>query len=48
MTPLVNRQFKLIARPIGLPKRSDFEFTGVPVPEPGENLGKLVLRIPGD
>jgi hypothetical protein len=32
----VNRQFQLAARPVGLPKPSDWEHTSNPVPEPGE------------
>ena len=35
MSTPTNRQFKLIARPVGLPKRADFEFTSAPVGEPG-------------
>jgi hypothetical protein len=31
MATLNNRQFKLIARPVGMPKRADFEFTTEPV-----------------
>jgi len=33
MTALTNRQFKLIARPIGLPKRSNFELASAPAPD---------------
>jgi NADPH-dependent curcumin reductase CurA len=43
MTPLTNRQFKLIARPVGLPKRADFEFTSVPVAEPG--AGEVLVKV---
>jgi len=43
MTPLTNRQFKLIARPVGLPKRSDFEFTSAPVAEPG--AGEVLVKV---
>jgi len=43
MTTLTNRQFKLIARPVGLPKRSDFEFTSVPVAEPG--AGEVLVKV---
>jgi NADPH-dependent curcumin reductase len=32
----VNRKFQLAARPVGLPKPSDWEHTSTPVPEPGE------------
>jgi hypothetical protein len=38
-----NRQFKLIARPVGLPKRADFEFTSVPVAEPG--AGEVLVKV---
>ena len=43
MTPLSNRQFKLIARPVGLPKRGDFEFTSTPVGEPG--AGEVLVKV---
>ena len=33
----VNRKFQLAARPVGLPKPSDWEHTSTPVPEPGES-----------
>ena len=35
MEPMQNRQFKLIARPVGPVKRSDFEFATTQVGEPG-------------
>jgi NADPH-dependent curcumin reductase CurA len=35
MTVLSNRQFKLISRPVGQVKRSDFDFTTTAVAEPG-------------
>ncbi len=38
----VNRQFRLAARPLGLPKRSDFNLVSEPVPEPGE--GQFVVH----
>jgi NADPH-dependent curcumin reductase CurA len=38
-----NRQFKLIARPVGLPKRTDFEFTSAPVAEPG--AGEVLVKV---
>jgi NADPH-dependent curcumin reductase CurA len=38
-----NRQFKLISRPVGMVKRSDFEFTTVEVPEPGP--GQALVRV---
>ncbi len=37
-----NRQFKLIARPVGLPKRGDFEFSSAPAPEPGP--GQVLVK----
>ena len=43
MSTLENRQFKLISRPVGMVKRSDFEFSTVPVGKhgPGEVLVKV-------
>ena len=38
-----NRQVRLAARPSGLPKRSDWQFTEEAVPEPGE--GQLVVQV---
>ena len=38
-----NRQFKLAARPVGMVKRGDFEFTSSPVPEPGP--GQVLVRV---
>jgi NADPH-dependent curcumin reductase CurA len=43
MNPVENRQFRLIARPVGMVKRSDFEFTRVPVGEPGP--GEVMVRV---
>jgi len=43
MSALTNRQFKLIARPVGLPKRADFEFTSGPVGEPG--AGEVLVKV---
>lgn len=37
-----NRLFRLAARPVGLPKRSDWIFDTVPVPQP--NDGEIVVR----
>ena len=37
-----NRQFRLVARPVGLPKRSDFELVEEPMREPGE--GEILVR----
>jgi NADPH-dependent curcumin reductase CurA len=39
----VNHQFRLAARPIGLPKRSDWNLTEEPVAEPGE--GQFLVKI---
>jgi NADPH-dependent curcumin reductase CurA len=41
---LVNHQFRLAARPVGLPKRSDWNYTSESVPDPkdGEILVKLL------
>jgi NADPH-dependent curcumin reductase CurA len=39
----VNHQFRLAARPVGLPKRSDWNFTEEPVPEPGE--GEFLVKV---
>jgi NADPH-dependent curcumin reductase CurA len=43
MARLTNRQFKLIARPVGMPKRADFEFTSAPVAEPGP--GEVLVKV---
>jgi len=42
---LVNHQFRLAARPVGMPKRSDWTYTEEPVgqPGPGEILVKVLL-----
>src|SRR5580692_6729828 len=32
----INHQVRLAARPVGLPKRSDWEFTETPMPKPGD------------
>jgi hypothetical protein len=39
----VNHQLRLAARPVGLPKDSDWEFTEEPVGDPGE--GQVVVRV---
>jgi len=39
----VNRQFRLAARPVGLPKPSDWDHAEEPVPEPGD--GEVLVRI---
>ncbi len=40
---LVNHQFRLAARPVGLPKPSDWQLTEEPVPEPGE--GEVLVKV---
>ncbi len=40
---LVNHQFQLAARPVGLPKPSDWRYTEEPVPDPGD--GEVVVKI---
>ena len=42
MTPPVNRQIVLAARPVGIPKADDFKVEAVPVPEPGE--GEVLVQ----
>ena len=39
---LVNHQFRLAARPVGLPKRSDWDYIEEPIHEPGE--GELLVK----
>ncbi len=41
-SPAVYRQFKLAARPQGMPKESDFELVNAPMPEPKE--GEVLLK----
>jgi NADPH-dependent curcumin reductase len=43
MSGNVNHQIRLAARPVGLPKRSDWQFTEAPVPEPRD--GEVLARI---
>jgi NADPH-dependent curcumin reductase len=43
MSALENRQFRLIARPVGMVKRSDFEFVTVPAGKPG--AGEVLVRV---
>src|SRR5271157_3134222 len=40
----INHQIRLAARPVGLPKRSDWQFTETPLPEPrdGEALARVL------
>ena len=42
MTASSNRQFRLAARPVGLPKASDWSLVEEPVPQPGE--GQFLVR----
>jgi len=39
----INHQFRLAARPIGMPKRSDWAYTEEPAREPGEN--EVLVKI---
>jgi len=39
----VNHQFQLAARPVGLPKPSDWRYVQAPVPEPGD--GEVLVKI---
>ena len=39
----VNRQFRLAARPVGLPKRNDWQLTTEPVAEPAE--GQVLVKV---
>jgi NADPH-dependent curcumin reductase CurA len=38
----INRQFKLAARPVGMPKESDFSLVEAPMPVPGD--GQVLLK----
>jgi NADPH-dependent curcumin reductase CurA len=40
---LANHQFRLAARPVGLPKPTDWQYTEEPVPEPGE--GEALVKV---
>ena len=39
----LNRQFRLAARPVGMPKPTDWTFTEEPVPDPAD--GTLVVKV---
>jgi len=41
--PTANRQFRLAARPAGLPKKSDWNFTAEPVAQPAE--GQVLVKV---
>jgi NADPH-dependent curcumin reductase len=43
MSTLQNRQFKLTSRPVGMVKRSDFEFVTTPAGEPGP--GEALVKV---
>src|ERR1051326_3668516 len=43
MGQLENRQFKLTSRPVGMVKRSDFEFVTQPIGEPG--AGEALVKV---
>jgi NADPH-dependent curcumin reductase len=43
MAERINHQWRLVARPVGMIKESDFEWTQEPVPSPGEN--QVLVRI---
>ncbi|MGA2736406.1 MAG: NADP-dependent oxidoreductase [Bryobacteraceae bacterium] len=43
MSALQNRQFKLTSRPVGMVKRSDFEFATTPAGEPGP--GEALVKV---
>ncbi|USG62744.1 NADP-dependent oxidoreductase [Sneathiella marina] len=39
----LNKQYRLAARPVGLPKDSDWEFTSTEIPTPGE--GEVLVKV---
>ena len=43
MTSGINHQIRLAGRPVGLPKRSDWQFTEAPIPEPRD--GEVLTRV---
>jgi hypothetical protein len=43
MNTLINHQFKLARRPVGMVQRSDFEYAEAPVAEPG--AGEVLVKI---
>src|SRR6516162_9586251 len=43
MTSGINHQIRLAGRPVGLPKRSDWQFTEAPIPEPRD--GEVLVRV---
>ena len=40
---LTNHAFRLAARPVGMPKRSDWNYTEEPVREPGN--GEFLVKV---
>jgi NADPH-dependent curcumin reductase CurA len=40
---LINHQFRLAARPVGMPRPSDWSYTEEPVPEPAE--GEVLVKV---
>ena len=43
MSTIVNHQFRLAKRPVGMVQRSDFEYTEAPVADPGD--GEVLVKI---
>jgi NADPH-dependent curcumin reductase len=43
MSDAINHQFRLAARPVGLPKRSDWDYTQEPVRDPAE--GEMLVKV---
>ncbi len=43
MTAPINHQFRLARRPVGMVQRSDFEYTHVPVAQPGD--GEVLIKV---
>jgi len=41
--PLMNHQFRLAARPVGMPKKSDWNYTEEPVRDPGP--GEVLVKV---
>ena len=43
MSAALNHQWRLISRPVGNLKQTDFEWASAPIPEPGE--GEVLVRV---
>ena len=43
MSSAINRQFKLAKRPVGMVKRSDFDFSEAPMPSAGD--GEVLIKV---